>query len=284
MSNSTKVGTTILKFQSPHSATAPIENATKELYVLKHGTGYTSGTISLQGYPGQTEGQGTAGSSQSAQFSATYKVGIISWDYYYDADTLQPRKGSNYSFRNMSTFHGPVLNLSANGLAENVTQMSVDRCWRSSSAVAKHGLTSSHTGEIVVGCSPGMQFDVVDGRVFGVTFDNSSCLASGLTCSISLSGYGGAGAAAYFTTGISQVSLITAGYGYVCDWACFVSLHSTGAGAEQACLLEAQTCSDAVSLQALVIFGDVARVVSFFILLLSFYDHLREVLIRDVIL
>jgi len=265
--NSTKVGMTLLRFRSSQSTTNPRDNTTKELHVLSHGVGYTAGTISLQGYPGQTDGASTSGSATSDSFSATYQVGILAWDFYYDANS-QPRKGSNYTWRNMTTFHGPALvsAADANGMAENTTRIHVDRCWRNSSAVSHDGLVSAHMGEVVVGCAPNIQFDVVDGQVSVITFDNSSCRASGLTCRlvmISVDGHGGAGFSGYFTTGISQVSLITAGQGYVCDWACFLSLHSTGTGAEQACLITSPTCANTVSSHALVIFGDLARIVSF---------------------
>jgi hypothetical protein len=120
-------------------------------------------------------------------------------------------------------------------------------------------------GDVVLGCSPQMEFTIVNGRVWNVTFDNSSCRATGLTCNITLSGYGGRGFEGYFSTGIVKMTLKTAGSGYECDWACFLSLNSTGPGngAEQACSISSPTCnvkSDSVSISPLVIFADLARV------------------------
>ena len=96
--------------------------------------------------------------------------------------------------------------------------------------------------------------------VSALTFDNSSCLAAGLTCSISLSGYSGAGFFGFFTTGITNVSIATFGSGFVCDWACFLTLHSTGMGAEQACPVHNATCH---SSSAIIFLGNTTKIVSY---------------------
>ena len=258
---SNKVGTTLLQFYGSHSTTAPSANATKELHILSHGVGYTAGTLSLDGYRGDAADQ----VGKDKHLAGTFQVGILAWDYYYDPESLRPRTGANYSWRNASTFAGPVRNLTfgdADGLAENAIRISVDECCRGASAVMQHGFTSAHNGERVVGCEPHVDFQIVGGRVSNVTFDNTSCLVTGLTCSISLPGYGGSGFAAYFTTGITKVSLSNPGAGYVCDWACFLSLHSAGPGAQQACPLKNPTCADPVSESAQLIYADLSRVVS----------------------
>jgi hypothetical protein len=110
----------------------------------------------------------------------------------------------------------------------------------------------------------------VDGHVSAVTFDNSSCRVTGLVCRFSLAGYSGDGFAGYFTTGISEVSRLSDGSGYVCDWACFLTLTSDGHGAEQACPLDDLTCirsgtlsntaSSTPSESALVMLADMSRV------------------------
>jgi hypothetical protein len=251
----------LLKFRSTHSSTAPSPNATKELQILSHGVGYTAGTLSLEGY----RGDAAEHFENSANFAATYEVGIFSWDYYYDAKSLRPRTGANYSWRNTSTFAGPVRNAThgdADGLAENAMRIVVEKCWRGASAVMQHGVTSAHTGELVLGCEPRVDFRIVGGRVLNLTFDNTSCLVTGLTCHISLPGYRGSGFAAYFTTGITKVTVSNPGAGYVCDWACFISLNSVGPGSQQACPLDDSTCSNPISASAQLIYSDSARVVS----------------------
>ncbi|MGB1600919.1 MAG: hypothetical protein ACPIOQ_49735, partial [Promethearchaeia archaeon] len=96
---STKVGTTFLSLQGVPGSPAQNSsgNATqKEAMVLSHGTGYTSGTLSLEGY-GTLDGSPP---NASADVVATYEVGVLAWDYYYDGETLLPRQGAGYSSNN----------------------------------------------------------------------------------------------------------------------------------------------------------------------------------------
>lgn len=98
---STRVGKTLLRFRAAPSSVGSTVNSTKELHVLNHGAGYTAGTLSLQGYPGLDV------TTSSDPFFATYKVGVVSWAYYHDADTLLLRRGANYSLKGLSNFRGP---------------------------------------------------------------------------------------------------------------------------------------------------------------------------------
>jgi hypothetical protein len=261
---STRVGKTLLRFRAAPSSVGSTVNSTQELCVLNNGAGYTAGTLSLQGCPGLDV------TTSSDPFLATYKVGGGSWAYYHDADTLLIRRGANYSLKSLSNFRGPSA-APDDGLGTESRFMRVHVCWRSATAMLREGRIIAHTGDVVLGCSPQMEFTIVDGRVGNVTFDNSSCRATGLTCNITLSGYGGRGFAGYFTTGISEMTLKTAGSGYVCDWACFLLLNMTGSGngaeqarsigcVKQACSISNPTESDFVSISPLVIFADLARV------------------------
>ena len=252
---STKVGTTYLSLQGVPGSPAQNSsgNATqKETMVLSHGTGYTAGTLSLEGY-GTLDGSSP---NASADVVATYEVGVLAWDYYYDGETLLPRQGAGYSSN-----HGSAVPGIGDGLK-------VEVCWRGAVATTQRGpggnLTIGHSeGVEVVGCAPKMGFAIEAGRIVQITFDNSSCLVTGLTCALSLQGYSGAGFAGFFTTGVTSVSLLGVSEDYVCDWACFLTLQPAGgAGAKQACPVATPTC-DTVSgfaTPALVMLADMTRV------------------------
>ena len=225
--SSTRVGSTLLQFRShwSQSETPPPSNESMELLVYGHGFGYTAGTMSLGGYPAAHAG---AASEHDTGFSASYAVGVLSWGYYHDPDTLQPLRGHDYYFGG-ANFDGPILNASSAGSADG--RMRVDKCWGSATVVLQHGVAIGHSGHEVAGCEPSMQFSIVGGRVDSISFDNRSCLVTGLTCKISLPDsriYSGAGFSGYFTTGITGVSLESPGSGYLCDWACVLSVHSSG--------------------------------------------------------
>jgi hypothetical protein len=226
---SNKVGPTLLRFRRNPIAAPPLFplNESGSLLVLAHGFGYTSGTLSLRGYPTVAGGAGSAGDTG---LTASYNVGILSWGYYHHPDTLQPLRGHNYSFMSSPTFEGPVSNASSAGAEDG--RMRVDKCWGHAEGVTWHGATIGHTGQLVVGCQPSMRFSVVNGRVASVSFDNSSCRVTGLTCQLSLPSGGvyggGSGFSGYFTTGVTEVSLAAAGAGYTCEWACVLSVHGSG--------------------------------------------------------
>ena len=91
--------------------------------MLSHGTGYTAGTLSLEGY-GTLDGSSP---NASADVVATYEVGVLAWDYYYDGETLLPRQGAGYSSN-----HGSAVPGIGDGLK-------VEVCWRGAVATTQRG-------------------------------------------------------------------------------------------------------------------------------------------------
>jgi len=221
------------------------------LHVLSSGVGYSSGTLTVKGYGG-------------TGFAASYNVGVVSWDFYVDPVLGTARAGANYSFQGSSTFR---VNQSS------PFQVTVGSCFRAAlpllHADGAQKITS-HTGVLVKGCSPKVNANVSFGRVVGLAFDSTSCLATGITCQLGLEAYGGTGFRGFFQTGIASTTISSTGSGYTCDWACFASITSSSGlvsvpghgrlGHAQTCPVVEPTCLSGFSASASLVYGDVRDV------------------------
>ena len=206
------------------------------LHILSSGVGVSSGSLRIEGYGGQG-------------FTATYDVGIINWGFYCGADSKQ-QSGGNYSWLGQKNFTGP----------KNNTQISIDICLASSEPTYLTYADGSicvngHQGTKIPKCVPKISFDIVNGKVFALSFDTANCYTTGITCQISLNNYSGQGFKGYFSTGVSNMQVSSFGSGYVCDWACFVTI-SPLIVSNQTCSSVAGNCS---LVPAVIVYGDIGK-------------------------
>jgi hypothetical protein len=240
--SSSNVGESILRLSNPGSPFG-----TSKLHVLHAGVGYTAGRIGISNYGG-------------SGFSATYKTGVIRWGFYVDPVRGIPMTGTNYSHHGSQNFQ---INQTS------VFKVSVGTCFRSAIPLYAGSdplQITGHSGVVVKGCTPEMNANISSGKVVDLSFDSTSCLATGITCHVSLNAYDGAGFFGYFTTGMTDLSITSSGADYTCDWACFVSVESLSGlvavnghgqlGHAQTCPLADPTCTDGFVASAEVIYGD----------------------------
>lgn len=240
--SSSNVGESIVQIKKPGSP-----SGIPGLHVLNSGVGYTDGSISISNYGG-------------AGFAATYKVGVVGWGFYVNPSSGIPRAGDNYSYNGHPTF---IVNQSS------PVKVSVGSCFRAAIRSLHSGddqKITGHTGDVVRGCAPAVNARISAGKIVDLTFDSTSCLATGITCQLSLEAYGGSGFHGFFTTGIVDTSITSIGSAYTCDWACFVSISSGvgivkvrghgNLGHAQTCPVANPICSDGFSASAQIIYGD----------------------------
>ncbi|EKX51598.1 hypothetical protein GUITHDRAFT_134499 [Guillardia theta CCMP2712] len=231
--------------------------AGEQFIVASQGLGYTSGEMSIVGYGGR-------------DFAGRYEVGVIHWDYYYDRVTESALRGSNYSLMGADTFSMPP------GGAE----IAVERCMKQAAgqSIVVDGVLrlTGHTGIEVKGCQPKMNFSVDGGSLSHVSFESGRCIVTGLTCAISLQGYGGSGFHGYFQTGFANFSINSNGTGYDCSLGCLVNMARSplAAAEEQTCALNVTNCTDGYVGNAVVVFGNV----------ISFRPKLLVVVFPDIML
>ena len=244
--SSNQVGESRLLVQTPGSSLDALK-----LHVLSSGVGYTAGSISISNYDG-------------SGFAATYQVGIVRWGFYVDPELGSARVGANYSHQGHTSF---VVNHSS------PTRVSVGPCFRGATALLFSGDThkvTGHSGDIVKGCAPQITAVVSTGSVVDLIFDSASCVATGVTCQLSLEAYNGSGFHGFFSTGIKDLSIAATGSGYNCDWACFTSVSSESGlvqvsghgslGHAQSCPVSDPACSDGFSATAQIVYGNVGDV------------------------
>jgi len=216
------------------------------LHVLDSGVGYTPGSIGISKYGG-------------AGFLATYKVGVVGWGFYVDGMRAS-RAGANYSYQGSPTFQ---INQSS------PFHVSVGSCYRAATPVPHPDdadMVTDHSGVRVRGCTPDITAFISAGILVDVTFDSTSCLATGITCRLSLESYGGTGFHGYFSTGITETTITSSGSGYTCDWACFVTIISGSGlsavkghgflGHAQTCPFANPTCADGYLVTAVLYYGN----------------------------
>ena len=244
--SSTNSGETTLHVKKPG---AP--SGVSALHVLSSGVGYSSGTLTLKGYGG-------------TGFAAAYTVGVVGWDFYADPVLGTAAVGENYSFHGYSTFQ---VNQSS------PFKVAIGSCFRAAEPLLHAdgtGKITGHTGVMVKGCSPQINANISSGKLTGLAFDSTSCLATGITCQLSLNAYGGTGFRGFFQTGIASTAISSTGSGYTCNWACFVSIISSSGlvsvpshgklGHAQTCPVAEPTCLDGFSASASLVYGDVRDV------------------------
>ncbi len=159
----------------PFAGAASNASASMAPLQLSPGMGYTAGTLSLSGYGG-------------SGFSGSYAVGIISWSFYSAQDGSELR-GSNLtdalSGSGNFSFEGKTARLSYGACRVQAAPIMVTVGNASSPRITGHT-----GGRVVAGCQPSVTITVQRGRVQNMAFHGRECLATGITCEVSIPAVG----------------------------------------------------------------------------------------------